>query len=472
MKKRFSIQDKLVYCGIAAYFIICLFVSFTQKGTVDSGDSVMHFLFAKYSFQHTSLFFDHWAKPLFVLLSSPFSQFGFVGIKVFNSVVSTLTLIFTYLTAKKIMKENIFIIVILLCFAPLNFTITFSGLTEPLFAFFLICSIYYLVSGKEITSSVMVSFLPFVRSEGLIIIIVFAIYFLVRRKFKVLPLLLTGHVLYSIAGYFYYHDFLWVFTKIPYAKLSSTYGSGQLTNFVTQMTYVIGIPFYILFALGFIYFVTSFFYKPFRDSENNYRLKLFVIYGGFLSFFIAHSLFWYLGIFNSMGLKRVLICVIPLSAFIALDGFNFITGILIKKKSLSYIISCLLIAYIVVFPFTGNPAAIKWKKEFSMSNDQILVNEMAVFMKNNNYNDCVYYYFPPYISLALGIDPFDHSKKKELGELFENKTIPKNSVVIWDDWSAVVECGISLDKLQNDDRFKEIKTFELSKSKFVVFLTK
>ncbi|MFA4851301.1 MAG: hypothetical protein WC868_01650 [Bacteroidales bacterium] len=505
MQNKISLQDKFVFTGIILYFTICVIVSFTQDGTVDSGDSVMHFLFSKYSFIHPSFFFHHWAKPLFVLLSSPFSQFGFTGIKIFNCVVVSLTLIFTYLTSKKITKENSFLSAVLLCFAPLYFVITFSGLTEPLFAFFLVFSLYLLISGKEISSSILISFLPFVRSEGLILLGVYAFYLIVKRKFRILPLLATGHVLYSITGYFYYHDLFWVFTEIPYAKLSSTYGSGQLLHFVGQMTYVIGIPIYLLLASGIAYMITTFFHRSFRSSEYYYKEKLLLVYGGFFAFLVAHSLFWYFGIFNSMGLKRVLICVIPFISLISLDGYNFITRILIKNilnlgrfakakmlrfgntervnssadgfilskyKTLSRITGFLVIACIMIFPFTGNPAAIKWKKEFSLSNDQILIKEMAKYIKKKNYSGSTYYYYPPYISLELGIDHFDSNKRKELPELFEGKEIQKNALIIWDDWCAVIENGISLEKLQKDGRFEEIKDFELSKSKFVLFVRK
>jgi len=131
----------------------------------------------------------------------------------------------------------------------------------------------------------------------------------------------------------------------------------------------------------------------------------------------------------------------------------------------------LVIAYIVIFPFTANPAAIKWRKEFSLSNDQILIKEMAKYIKTN-YSGSIYYYYPPYISMELGIDHFDNEKRKELPELFEGKEIQKNALIIWDNWCAVIENGISLEKLQKDGRFKEIKDFELSKSKFVLFVRK
>jgi hypothetical protein len=471
MLMKISFQDKLVFSGILLYFIICTWVSFSLKGTVDSGDSITHFLFSKYSFVHPSFFIHHWAKPLFVLLSSPFAQAGMTGMKMFNSLVSTLTLIFTYLTAKKIINDNSFLSIIILCFAPLNFTITFSGLTEPLFAFWLIFSIFLLVSEKEKSAVLFISFLPFIRSEGLILLGIFAFYLIINRKFRIIPLLLTGHVVYSLAGYIYYHDLLWVFTKIPYAKLSSTYGSGPLLHFVNQMIFVIGIPFDILLYLGIVFIILSFFFSKLRIQIKYYKEKLILVYGGFLAFLVAHSLFWYLGIFNSMGLKRVMICVIPLMALIAIDGYNLLTRALIKKKSAGIIAGLIFIAFIVVFPFTGNPAAIKWSKEFSPGNDQILMTEMTNYIKKN-YSYSMLYYDPPFISLELGIDHFDTTKRKELPEIYKNQNIEKDALIIWDNWFAVVENGISLEQLQKDTRLKEEKVFELPNVKLVIFTLK
>ena len=63
--------------------------------------SYYDYLFARYAPQHPELFFHHWAKPLFVLLSCPFAQFGFIGVKVFNFIVSLLIIVGTYLICKE-----------------------------------------------------------------------------------------------------------------------------------------------------------------------------------------------------------------------------------------------------------------------------------------------------------------------------------------------------------------------------------
>src|SRR5690606_20495102 len=137
----------------------------------------------------------------------------------------------------------------LIC-TPLYFTLLFSGLTEPLFAFVLIITTYLFINKRWIFGALLLSFLPFVRSEGLIFIGVFAFYLMLKKHWKYIPLLGVGHVFYAITGYFIYHDFLWIFNRIPYAKLSSTYGSGRLIHFVDQLYYVVGLPIYLLLCLG------------------------------------------------------------------------------------------------------------------------------------------------------------------------------------------------------------------------------
>ncbi len=78
MKKN---QWKLFTIG---YWVISIFIVFYFNGTGNEADSINHFLYAHYAPPHPELYLNHWAKPLFTLLASPFAQFGFIGIKLFN----------------------------------------------------------------------------------------------------------------------------------------------------------------------------------------------------------------------------------------------------------------------------------------------------------------------------------------------------------------------------------------------------
>src|SRR4051812_29644308 len=73
-----------------------------NSATGDSGDSVLHYLYSHYAPKHPELFFDHWAKPLFVMLSATFASFGFNGLVAFNIICAALTSLFTYYTVRKL----------------------------------------------------------------------------------------------------------------------------------------------------------------------------------------------------------------------------------------------------------------------------------------------------------------------------------------------------------------------------------
>jgi hypothetical protein len=437
-------KNNQIFVLLFIYVIIATLTIIFFDGTGDSGDSIHHYQFAKLAPLHPELFFNHWAKPLYVLLASPFAQFTFIGVKIFNSIVSLLTIFFTFKIAQKLNINNAIIGAIILIFSPLCFVLTFSGLTEPLFALFISIGLYTILVKKPIISCLLISFLPFIRSEGLIIIGVFGLYFLLKRKWKLIPFLLFGHIVYSIAGFFVFNDLLWVFNKIPYARMSSTYGSGELSHFVTQLMYVIGVPIYILFWSGVLIII-------WKSIKNRISIEIqILVFLGFFSFFIAHSLFWYLGIFNSMGLNRVIIGVAPLISIISLIGFNFLTDEIFKNKRIpNLIFQGLLIAYILIFPFTSNPAAINWERDLSLSKDQQSANQIADLISHNRGSNQRFVFAHPYLSEVLKIDHFDDTKRLELTADFMNH-IKSGDIVIWENWFAVVEHGVTKEYLDTN----------------------
>src|SRR5581483_8975314 len=103
-------QNRFIYLfiGIVALFLITLALVF--NGTGDSGDSVLHYLYARYSFTNTANFFNSWAKPLYVLLGAPFAQLGFTGIKIFNIINTIVSMVCTYLIAKRLQLDNSWLI--------------------------------------------------------------------------------------------------------------------------------------------------------------------------------------------------------------------------------------------------------------------------------------------------------------------------------------------------------------------------
>ena len=477
-------EDKAVLVGIVLYFFIIGLVAINTTGTCDSGDSITHFLFSKYAFQHPENFLNHWAKPLFVLLSAPFAQAGFIGIKLFNCIIAALAAWLSYKVAKKLNYKNAWLAAVFLCFTPGYFIHIFSGLTEPLFSLVIVLGIYWILNNRLLLAVCAISFLPFVRSEGLIIIGAFAFYLISNKQYKYLPGLLFGHLSYSIAGAFYYHDLFWVFTKIPYIDSSGKYGSGNLSHFLIQLNYILGIPLYLLFGLGLIKKIADVFSnkRTVKTTLSIPKAETLLIYALFFAFFTAHVLFWYFGIFESMGLKRVLVSVVPLAAIIALNGLNFITelfhrnsnsphctcherpfpslsNICARRFYLSYIFGVLLVGFVIVFPFVPNPAAVDWKRDLSSSADQHLLTEAVRFLQVDSAAKNIFiYYSHPYINILMDRDPFDEDYNDGLKSLMIKKR-PAYYLVIWDNWFSIVENGVSLEQLNADKQLKQLKSF-------------
>lgn len=435
---------------ILLYFIIGILTILFFDGTGDSGDSIYHYLYAKYAFSEPSLFFDHWAKPLYVLIFSPFAQFGFEGVQVLNLLFVSSTLFLTAKISSKWFDSPNYFALTLLIFAPLYFVLTFSGLTEPLFAFLLTLGVYLYLSKNVKWGFIIISFLPFVRSEGLLFIAFFAFFELLCKNWKALIYLLTGTAIYSIIGFSTYNDLLWVFTKIPYASTSSVYGSGDFFHFFEQLLYVVGIPFYILIWIGVI--VMSI--KVFQDKKTFKLYYVFVLGAGM--FIVAHSLFWYLGIFNSMGLKRVLICILPLLAIVATEGWTFIFKMI--KQTNRYLANTFLILsllLIALFPFSGNKAALNLKHDLSLSLEQEISQEVKEFIINEDIQFGKIFGGHPYVNMILDVNPFSNNEFEFLG-LDSYKHMGKNDLIIWDNWFSIVEQGLALEKLENNDSLEKI----------------
>src|SRR5688572_18213389 len=105
-----EVSDRSVALLLTAACVIFAAIGICTSGTFDAGDSIYHYLYAHYSFTHPELLLDHWAKPLFTLISSPFAYFGFEGMKVMNTIIMVFTAWIGYLVAKKLELKNSYLI--------------------------------------------------------------------------------------------------------------------------------------------------------------------------------------------------------------------------------------------------------------------------------------------------------------------------------------------------------------------------
>ncbi len=465
-------DDKIALSILAILTVPVIYFALFVPFEGDTGDSMNHYYFARYAFGDARLLLDHWAKPFFTLLASPFAQFGFAGMKLFNGIAGILSAWMAYEIAQKLDLRFPWLAIVFVLFAPDYFVKLFSGYTEPLFGLMLITSIYLVMDKRFYLSTLLLSFLPFVRSEGLIIIVVFAFYFLFAKKLKPIVLLTTGHLVYSIAGFIAGKSLLWVFTEIPYG-VNSVYGKGNFSHYPGHLLLSMGVPLFLLCVTGILLICGSIFLKKTGLSSKFRNEIILLLFGSFLAYFLFHTFSWGLGLFGSMGVTRVLCVLIPLQGVISLIGLNFLANrVFTKQAIIMYSVYILFICYILIFPFMHNPASINCEKDLRRTPDMLIMHGIASEI-HRSFPDKYLYYSNPYLSYALDINPFDRSKHRCFTDWQLEKSLRPNSLLIWDSWFSVSEERTDSTRLLKDSTLKLIRRYpdpeHKSASEFILF---
>jgi Gpi18-like mannosyltransferase len=193
------ISEKTAVPYILGFIFFLIFgIAFFSDSCFDAGDGLQHYIMARYSWLHPYLLMDSWGKPFYTLISSPFAQFGLNGSILFNIICGIGSAFFAYKLSKKLALENAWIVIPFVLFTPGYFPKLNSGLTEPFFSFIVVASAYGFMCKKYSISCILISFLPFVRTEGFFILPLFLIVLLYRRRFFEILLLGLGTLVYSL----------------------------------------------------------------------------------------------------------------------------------------------------------------------------------------------------------------------------------------------------------------------------------
>lgn len=414
------IANRFVRPFFAGAFVLMVVVAMMSNAIYDTGDGIMHYQIARWSWTHPELLLHHWGKPFFTLVCSPFAQFGYKGAVLFNVICHVSTAWLTWRIADRMKLPYSYLAGPLLIFAPLSWGVAQSGLTEPMFALTLISGIYYIIGGRNTVAAVIISLLPFVRSEGFLIAPLFGLFFLIRKEYLSICLLGCGTVAYSIiGGLFYHNDFLWIIHQNPYVG-EAAYGHGDIFHFVASNEFLFGWSITGLITLGLITVPLRRFFVP-RHS----LAEIILVFGAFAVFFIAHSIFWWKGIFGSYGLLRVIACVLPCAVLISIRGLQLLTWPIYQRKYAVLVVSFIIVG-LTIFN-TMNQRGLVMKAD----ERQRAAEEVARQIKELKLESRLMYCSHPIMPHLLEKDPFDETQCKHLYDL--RNTFPSTeSVVAWD----------------------------------------
>jgi hypothetical protein len=446
-------EKRFVIFALSLIFVLFVVVLFFSRGYAGGAESIWHYSYARFAFKFPEFFFNSWAKPVFTLLSSPFALFGLKGIQFFNILVGVAAGLFSFLVAKELKMKQPILAIILCCFTPVFAYNIFSGLTEILFALILIVTSYLFLKDRYLLASLVVSFLPLIKIEGIYLIPIYAIFLTYKKQYKSILLMFTGVVLYSIAGSFVNHDLFWLINQNPHKGEIGVYGTGSFFQFIKRSPGYFGIPNEIFYVTGLAAGITLFL----RDKKE-FSKEFFLVILPFFTYLLVHSFMWWSGFGNSQGNNRYMAAIVPLMAVMSTRGltlFSLLFEIIFKKSWVKTAALYIGILSVIHIPFAVQNYPIpldtynrmvrqttNWINQHGLGNEKI-------FFKDANF---------PYI---LGVNPFDDSKCQS--KFFDSKkpheSVELGSVLIYDERFFPLD-KIEFDSLVQNRHFELQKVFE------------
>jgi hypothetical protein len=275
----------------------------------DLGDGALHYLQARYAHAHVHLYFDQWAKPLYVLLGSPFAQGGPIGMVVFNALIALLTT-WGILSIVRPASTAVACLIPLLLFTFVQYArVALSGLTEPLFGLLVIGCLWLIRQDRYAPAMVLLSLMPWSRPEY----VAFAPFVLAwvawHRQWRALPWLLTGATIYFGLGWILLQERIWTFARDPYRGVD--FGAGPLAHFVTRAPEVLGTPLLLLALVSLVGIVWLMLRDQARCREHGAVVWSALL--PVLGIWAAHTYAYWSGTHASGGLLRVLATTAPLT---------------------------------------------------------------------------------------------------------------------------------------------------------------
>ena len=456
--------DQLARLVLGTLLSLSVLVAFLSHNTYDSGDSLGHYLFAHSVWHHPMNLLDSWAKPLFTLLAAVPAYFGFIGIELFQCGLVAASAWLSYTLARRLALPWPVLAIVFCYAAPDYFRIQFSGLTEPLFGLVLVGAVALAFADQPRWSVVLISWLPLVRSEGILLWGLWVVYLVWNRQWRVLPWLLLGCTVYSLVGGLVFGDFAWLVTHSPYA-FHSPYGSGHWRHFIDHFPTLLGWPLALLFVVGAGYTM----YRMLQLA--NWQLRLFraeilLVNGTIVLFVLVQSLLWALGLFGSYGMLRVLTSLVPLCALVSLAGLGWLSaGRRWVLGAACLLVVATLFAHDHTFEvrpgeFMGHDANLHWRRDFAQPGDQRLAEAAAAWLQAHDPQWTWHHiaFEHPFYPIALKADMFDPNVRAPLTLNYARNLdgMPMGTYIFWEEWLAPNEGRLPLDVISSDTRFQKL----------------
>jgi len=214
-KAPFSINDMdtRVLWGVTILLTIIYFVASTFSDGFYMHDEPMFYMYAKDLLKSSDglLGFQKIGYTLFLVIPS---LLGFSFVKLVSSLLSALTVMYSYKIIKKLGGNNSFLIFFVLGLQPLWFALAFRDFSEFLVAFLLVMTVWNHLNKKYIFAALLLSYAALTRMEYHVVLGLYFIILVTKKQW--IPALCTGAltIVHNFVGFFLTDDPLYLMNKV------------------------------------------------------------------------------------------------------------------------------------------------------------------------------------------------------------------------------------------------------------------
>jgi hypothetical protein len=464
------------WASMALLFGVYAWLWYRAEGPAGGQDSWNHFLYARWAPFHSELLLDQWGKPLFTLLALPFAPMGIDGLYALNMLATLGTAWLGYMTARRLGLRNPWMFIPLFGLQPLVLANVHSALTEPSNALMLVAIVYLLASRRLAAAAVLGSFLPFMRTEGFILLGAMFLFLWVRSRARYAWHAGIGTLVFAVLGAAVSGDWAWIVRQNPYVKQEEEKrfdpGHGGFWHYAEAQREIWGPLVSVLVLASLVWVLVYVFSRMKKKTPRELsQMALWLWWPLFLSFFLAHSWVWYSGTYGSHGLLRVFVVVAPLAAFLAHYSLHrlMIMDVAILNRILK--VGVLLALFLTAYP--GAHFSYPWESKSPISGyaGATTVQQGLDFIRREGLLDSQAGSTPllvhqlPELNAELDFDPWaapDQAKSYYMWSIDKRPGqdwMPKGTVLLWDNFHARRDAPMSLHELRALGTYQELAYF-------------
>jgi hypothetical protein len=304
----------ICWSSFAAGWLWTLYLLWHSPGTF-THDEIGHFVIARDAWHSPSLIFNDWGRAVNTLTYMIPALFGLTGVRIAATAMAAITVVFATKLANKLGAEYYFAVPIFIWFQLWYCDFSHAAITEIPFSLLMVLCAYFFVSGEFLVVSIAAGLLPYVRTEGIALALLWAAYCLWKKNWSGVFITLAPIVLVNSLARLFGAGHLTIYANAhPIGELQmKLYGVGGWSHYPKILINHVGLTVLVmaLYAVAAI-------------LKQSARLLVFAFYGVYL---VLHMAVFHFGLYGAGGDVRYVFPLAPAIGVAAAFGFEYLVTV-------------------------------------------------------------------------------------------------------------------------------------------------